>query len=82
MAEKDMDTFHFFSLFSVDIFPTGLTRRDVEIMYKAQAQPTASVHSYFSGNVVSVDGLLLEEHVQTALVLGQRVTGNSVNEVL
>lgn len=82
MAEKDMDKLHFFSLFAVDLFPTGLTWRDVEIMYKARAQPTASVHSYFSGNVVFVDVLLLKEHVQTALVLGQRVTGNSVNEYL
>lgn len=39
--------------------------------------PPTTLLSYFSGNVVAVDGFLLQEHVKTALVLGQRVTGNS-----
>lgn len=82
MAKNDIKPWISLVFSLLIFFQTGLTRRDVEIMYKAQAQPTASVHSYFSGNVVSVDGLFLKEHVQTALVLGQRVTGNSVNELL
>lgn len=39
--------------------------------------PLTTLVSYFSRNVVSVDGFLLQEHVKTALILGQRVTCNS-----
>lgn len=32
---------------------------------------------YFSGDVVAIDALLLQEHVKTALVLSQGMTSNS-----
>lgn len=38
--------------------------------------------SYFSRNVVAVNALLLQKHVKTALILGQGVTCNSVDELL
>lgn len=38
--------------------------------------------SYFSRNVVAVDGFLLQEHVKTAFVLGEWVTCNLVDELL
>lgn len=41
--------------------------------------PSTTLVSYFSGNVVAVDGFLLQEHVKTALILGQRVTCNSAD---
>lgn len=37
--------------------------------------PTALV-PYFSRNVVAVDGFLLQKHVKTAFVLGERVAGD------
>lgn len=33
--------------------------------------------SHFSRNVVFIDGLFLEKHVETALILRQRVASNS-----
>lgn len=39
------------------------------------------LHSHFSGNVVPVNTFILQEHVKTAFVLGQRMTCNSVNEL-
>lgn len=39
-------------------------------------------HSYFSRNVVAVDGFLLQKHVKTAFVLGERVAGDLVDELL
>lgn len=41
--------------------------------------PSITLVSYFPGNVVAVDGFLLQKHVKTALVLGQRVTCNSAD---
>lgn len=42
--------------------------------------PSITLVSYFSRNVVTVNGFLLKKHVKTALVLGQGVTCNSIQK--